>query len=77
MIITKTEYTYICSLGSGMAKAVVLISANNTLILWENSDGTEFKTIDEAEQYLCKNYQEVILDNKTDYVITKLERIVQ
>jgi hypothetical protein len=76
-MITKTEHQYICSLGSGMAKTVILMDFHGQLTLWEGSDGRPFKTVGEAEKYLCDNYHEVMLDTKTDFIITKLERVVQ
>jgi hypothetical protein len=75
--ITKTEYTYICSKGSDMADIAVLISTNDTLTLWINSLGISVQTIDEAEVILKEKFHEVMLETKTDYLITRLERIVQ
>ena len=77
-IITKTEYTYICSKGSGMAvEAILMSNSKGGFILAEGGGMKPMETIDQAERYLQDEYHEVMLDRKIDYIITKLERIVQ
>ena len=76
-MITKTEYTYLCSKGSDMAQKVILLSHAGTLTLWEGSDNRQFDTIGSAEKYLCERYHEVMLDNKADTTIVRIERLIQ
>lgn len=73
-MITKTQYDYTCLTSEGFTKTFKLVVQDTEIFLWENSLGKRFKSIEEAETYLCSNFRDILLVSKTEIKITKLEK---
>lgn len=75
IIISRTQYLYVCSIGSGKAIQVHLIHYDNTYKLWLEGTPIEVSGQEEAEKILCEKYQEVMLESKS-FITTRKEEII-
>jgi hypothetical protein len=76
-MITRTQYNYSCVTKTGLTKSLALISNSKDLTLWDNSMGQTFKTINEAEIYMCVEFQDVLLISKSTTTAVKIEKPIQ